>query len=84
LHDWNSTGKKLATAIREQARFAYRGSKFTNEAAPIVNEYSTRIMLAKLGYTSDISRLSLFKANCFSIIESEIAKERDRQMKRRK
>jgi hypothetical protein len=84
LHDRSTTGKKLATAIREQARFAYRGSKFTNEAAPLVYEYSARKLMAKLGYTTDLGSLSSFKAECFMIIDGEINKEREKQMKRRK
>lgn len=45
-----------------------------NEAASYVAEYSQRKRLAKLGYTTNIAELSALKAEIFGIIDVELDK----------
>lgn len=47
-----------------------------------MSEYNQRAMLCKLGYNSDIDRLSTFKADCFTIVADEINKRQEAQMKK--
>lgn len=66
-----------------QARASYKGSSFANEAASFVAEYSRRKRLAKLGYTTDISKLSALKGEIFSIIDIELDKCQSEEMRAR-
>lgn len=52
-----------------------------NEAAHLVDEYSKRKRLAKLGYTSPIGELSAFHADVYAIIDQEIDACQQREMK---
>lgn len=63
---------------------SYKGSGLANEAAPLVAEYNHRSMLKKLGYSFDVSELSSYKAECFSIIAGEIADLQAKEMKKGK
>jgi hypothetical protein len=83
LLNWSSAGKELRQLIREQARQSFKGSKFQNAAAPLMSEFLERKMLAKLGYTTDIGTLSSFKAHCFTLIQSTLNEEEDKQSKKK-
>lgn len=62
----------------------YKGLKSTNDAYPLVSEYSQRRRLAKLGYTSNISELSAWKASVFVMIDSEIDRLESEEMKKKR
>lgn len=69
-------------------RWSYRGIKSHNESAPLVAEYIHRMSLTKVGFRSDFSEMSIFKANCFSLIATEISalekEEHKKQMQKAK
>lgn len=50
----------------------------------MINEYSQRKRLTKLGYTTNINELSAFKAEAFMIIETEIDKLEAEERKKAK
>jgi hypothetical protein len=50
-------------------------------AEPIVREYTERKVLADLGYVTDTSKISAFKAECFIYVASEFAAEREKARK---
>jgi hypothetical protein len=64
-----------------QARASYKGSSLVNEAASFIAEYSQRKRLAKLGYVSNISELSAIKAEIFGIIDVELDKCQNEDMR---
>jgi hypothetical protein len=64
-----------------QARASYKGSSMVNEAASFIAEYSQRKRLAKLGYVSNISELSALKAEIFGIIDVELDKCQNEDMR---
>ncbi len=66
-----------------QARAAVKGQALVNEAAPIFHEYVMRKRLAKLGYVSDMSTLSAFKAECFYLIDVEVDDTQAKEAQRR-
>jgi hypothetical protein len=51
---------------------------------PLVHEYIGRQRLAKLGFTSDLSKLPSWKAEAFVFISSEVDRLQSEEMKRRK
>lgn len=53
-----------------------------NEAAPIFHEYVMRRRLAKLGFTTDMSQLSAFKAECFYLIDVEVEETQSKEAKK--
>lgn len=63
-----------------QAMASYKGRPFANEAAGLVSEYVYRKRLAKLGFTSDIGKLSAWKAEAFVIIDTELDECQRRDM----
>jgi len=63
---------------------SFRGHKtYSNEATPLVNEYSQRLRLHKLGYVSDVESLSVFKVDAFCMISAEIDRLNDEEMKKK-
>ncbi len=64
-----------------QARACYKGSSLVNEAASFIAEYSQRKRLAKLGYVTNISELSALKAEIFGIIDVELDKCQNEDMR---
>lgn len=64
-----------------QARASYKGSSLVNEAASFIAEYSQRKRLAKLGYVTNISELSALKAEIFGIIDVELDKCQNEDMR---
>jgi hypothetical protein len=58
-----------------------RGGSLINEASPLVAEYNVRTRLAKLGFTSDLSKLDCLRALAFAEIDSvrDDQIERDRK-----
>ena len=60
----------------------YRGGKINSDAAPIVYEYMQKQHLRKLGYNFDSKDLSVFKADCFTIIAGEISKLEKEEMEK--
>lgn len=42
--------------------------------SPLVYEYAERKTLAKIGFTSDLSDLSVFEAEAFNLIASEFSR----------
>ena len=60
---------------------AFKEIPFTNEAAPLLAEFNQRRRLAKLGYQFDPGSLSVFKAECFILIDSEIDRLESEAMK---
>ena len=65
-------------------RSAFKGGPLRNEAAYLVDEYSKRKRLAKLGYTSPLGELSAFRADVYAIIDQEIDACQQREMKAKK
>ncbi len=53
-------------------RYAYEGIKQQNAAAPLVEEYISLTRLRKLGYQIDVTKLDVYKAECFVLISTEI------------
>lgn len=53
-----------------------------NAAAPVVAEYNTRMMMAKLGYTSNLDELDSYTAECFLIVAAAIAECNANEMKK--
>ena len=64
-----------------QARASYKGSSMVNEAASFIAEYSQRKRLAKLGYVTNISELCAIKAEIFGIIDVELDKCQNEDMR---
>lgn len=60
---------------------AYKGLPFSNRAQGIVHEYIQRQKLAKLGFVSDLSKLSAEKAEAFCLISSEVERLQNEDMK---
>lgn len=62
----------------------YKGiGNYTNMSQPVVSEYIQRQRLAKLGYTSDISKLPTWKAEAFCLIGSEVDRLQSEDMKQK-
>lgn len=55
----------------------------TNEAAPILHEYSNRKVLAKLGYQFPIEKIEDFEVEAFTLIASELSKHESDDIKKR-
>lgn len=72
----------MQTAIKQLVRKSYRGIPHQNEASIIVAEYNSRKALAKLGYTTPLEELDCFTADCFAVIENELAKIQDEEIKK--
>lgn len=51
--------------------WVFKGIDSSNEAAPIVSEYFTRKMLAKMGVQIHLDELDDFEITAFSFIQSE-------------
>jgi len=64
-----------------QTRASYKGSQMQNGAAHYIAEYSHRKRLAKLGYVTNISELSAHKAEIFGIIDCEIDRCQNEEMR---
>lgn len=54
-----------------------------NAAAPLLAEFNQRRRLAKMGYRFRPEALSVFKAECFVLIDSEIDRLEAEEMKRK-
>lgn len=52
-----------------------------NEAAPLVEEYSTKKILSRLGYRFDSDDLTDFDVECMTLIASEFAKLEAQEIK---
>ena len=61
---------------------AYQENKRANETAPLLMEFIARKRLAELGFMFDPSDLSIFKAECFQLISTEIQKLEAEEMER--
>jgi len=70
--------------LKAQARASYNGSLLKNESYKFVAEYVERQRLAKVGFTSDLSRLPSHKAEAFLLISTVFDKEAEKEMKRKK
>lgn len=53
-----------------------------NEAAPLLYEYNSKKVLAKLGYRFDSNELSVFDAEVYNLIASEISQLESEEIKK--
>jgi len=65
-------------------RRAYLGAEIGNEYSFLVAEYSQRKRLAGLGYFSPLEELPAWKSEAFALIESEINKHQERELKKKR
>jgi hypothetical protein len=70
--------------LKQQASWAIKGMKGTNEMIVYVEEYFNKKILRKLGYSFDPNELSSGDVEAFNIIESVISKYESDQMKKLK
>lgn len=49
----------------------------------MVREYMQRQVLAKIGVTDDLNGVTDFKAECFTVVASELASQQEREAKKK-
>lgn len=74
----------MNSAIKAQCSASYKGMHRETIALPYVVEYNARSRLRKLGYTSDLSGLDMYKAQIFLRIADEYDKIEVQEMKKKK
>lgn len=69
--------------MKAQVGWVYKSLSSSNETAPIVNEYFTRKMLAKMGMSFNVNDLDDFDIEAFSFIQSEWNRLENAELKRK-
>jgi len=70
--------------LRQQARWTFNKIPSTNFSYPILEDFLTKKMLAKMGYRYNPNELEEWEVEAFHLIENTFAMEEAKSMKQKR